>query len=696
MGAPCDVCYSVASMRETRHSVCPHDCPSQCALSVTVEEGRVTAVAGDSTHPFTRGVVCGKVHDYAERLYAPTRVLTPLRRVGAKGEGRFERVSWDAAIEEIAHRWRRVIAQWGGEAILPFSYAGTLGLVQYWAGHPLFHALGASQLDRTICISTAYTGWMATVGTVAGNDSEQMVDSDLVVLWGINASYSHINLMSLVKKARQRGAFIVGIDPYRTPTAKLADLHLQPRPGTDGALALGMMHVLIGEGLVDHDYIQRATLGFGPLAHHVKQYDPERVAAITGIRPDSIVSFARRYGATRASFLRVGIGLSRHDNGGGTCRAIACLPALTGAYAHPAGGALLSSSRSFGLDLAALERRDLMPTPAPRTVNMIKLGRVLTETNLNPPVKALYVYNSNPASIAPNQELVLAGLAREDLFTVVHEQHLTDTTDYADIVLPATTSMEHVDLYKSFGHLYVQLADPVIEPAGESRSNWQVVQLLACAMGLTDRHFAKDEPTLMREALASNDPSLAGITYERLRAERSVRLGVGRPYLPFAHGAPTPSGKVEFVSSAFAQAGLPALPTWAPLVEGPENEEVCRRYPLQCIVPPNRFFLNSSFSQSEMLRRRQHGPSVFLHPEDAQERGIAEGDSVEVRSARGAARFTATVTEDTRPGVAVIEGIWWSKHQAGARGVNAITDDREADVGGGPALHSNLVQVARL
>ena len=696
MGAPCDVCYSVASMREIRHSVCPHDCPSQCALSVTVEEGRVTAVAGDSTHPFTRGVVCGKVHDYAERLYAPTRVLTPLRRVGAKGEGRFERVSWDAAIEEIAHRWRRVIAQWGGEAILPFSYAGTLGLVQYWAGHPLFHALGASQLDRTICISTAYTGWMATVGTVAGNDAEQMVDSDLVVLWGINASYSHINLMSLVKKARQRGAFIVGIDPYRTPTAKFADLHLQPRPGTDGALALGMMHVLIGEGLLDHEYIQRATVGFGPLAHHVKQYDPERVAAITGIRADSIVSFARRYGATRASFLRVGIGLSRHDNGGSTCRAIACLPALTGAYAHPAGGALLSSSRSFGLDLAALERRDLMPTPAPRTVNMIKLGRVLTETNLNPPVKALYVYNSNPASIAPNQELVLAGLGREDLFTVVHEQHLTDTTDYADIVLPATTSMEHMDLYKSFGHLYVQLADPVIEPAGESRSNWQVVQLLARAMGLTDPHFAKDESTLMREALGSNDPSLAGVSYERLRTERSVRLGVGRPYLPFAHGAPTPSGKVEFVSSAFAGAGLPSLPTWTPLVEGPENEAVSRRYPLQCIVPPNRFFLNSSFSQSEMLRRRQHGPSVFLHPEDAQERGIVEGDSVEVRSARGAARFTATVTEDTRPGVAVIEGIWWSKHQTGARGVNVITDDREADVGGGPALHSNLVQVARL
>jgi len=683
-------------MREIRHSVCPHDCPSQCALTVTVDGGRVTEVAGDAAHPFTQGVICGKVHDYAERLYAPTRVLTPLRRVGAKGEGRFEPIGWDAAIEEIARQWRRIIDRWGGEAILPFSYAGTLGLLHYWAGHPLFHALGASQLDRTICVTTAYSGWMATLGTVAGNDAEQMVGSDLVVLWGINASYTHINLMSLVKQARQRGAFIACIDPYRTQTAKKADLYLQPRPGTDGALALGMMHVLIGEGLVDHDYVQRATLGYADLAQHVKQYDPERVAAITGLAPDVIVDFARRYGATKASFLRVGIGLSRHDNGGGTCRAIACLPALTGAYAHPSGGALLSSTRSFGLDLAALERRDLMPKPVPRTINMVRLGRALTDPGLSPPVQALYVYNSNPASVVPNQELVLRGLAREDLFTVVHEQHLTDTTDYADIVLPATTSMEHVDLYKSFGHLYVQLAEPVVEPVGESRSNWQVVRQLARAMGLSDPHFYKDEPELVREVLASGDPSVAGITYERLKDERSVRLSVGRPYLPFADGAPTPSGKVEFVSGSTATGGLPSLPTYVPLVEGPENEILARRYPLQCIVPPNRFFLNSSFSQSDLLRRRQRGPSVLLHPEDARSRGIADGDAVVVRSARGQARFAATVTEDTRPGLAVIEGIWWSKHQAGARGVNVITDDRVADIGGGPALHSNLVEVARL
>jgi anaerobic selenocysteine-containing dehydrogenase len=320
-----------------------------------VEAGRITDVAGDSRHPFTRGVICGKVHDYAERVYGPTRVLTPLRRVGPKGEGRFEPIGWDEAVDEIAHRWRRVIAQWGAEAILPFSYGGTLGLVQNRGGHALFYALGASRLDRTICVSTAYAGWQGTLGTVTGNDSEQMVDSELIVLWGINASHTHINAMTLVKQARRRGAFVVCVDPYRTPTARLADWHLMPRPGTDGALALGVMHVLIGEGRVDQDYIQRATLGFTALAQHVKQYDPERVAAITGLDAPDIVAFAHRYGATRAAFIRVGIGLSRHDNGGMTCRTIACLPALTGAYAHPAGGALLASSSAFGLSNAADE-----------------------------------------------------------------------------------------------------------------------------------------------------------------------------------------------------------------------------------------------------------------------------------------------------------------------------------------------------
>ncbi len=677
------------------HSVCPHDCPSCCSLEVSVTDGRITEVTGTPDHPFTQGVICGKVRDYAERVHSPLRVLTPLRRVGAKGEGRFEPMAWDDALDEIARRWRGIVAEHGGEAILPFSYAGSMGQVQFFAGHPLFHALGASRLDRSICVSTAYTGWRATVGQVTGNDSEQMVGADLVVLWGVNAAYSTINVMTLVKQARQRGAHVVVIDPYRTATALQADEHLMVRPGTDGALALAMMHVLIAEGRVDREYVERATLGFDALAEHVKGWPPERVAPIVGLEAATIVAFARRYGASPRSFIRIGIGLSRHDNGGMTCRTLACLPALTGAWADPHGGALLSSGGAFTLDLRALERPDLMPTPAPRIVNMIKLGRALTDPALAPPVKALYVYSSNPAAVCPNQTLVLRGLAREDLFTVVHEQVLTDTAYYADLVLPATTSMEHADLYRSFGQFYFQYTEPVIPPLGEARSNWEVFAALAGRLGVATEHYARGADAALSAALAGGEPPVRAITLARLKREKSVRLALPKPYLPFAAGAPTPSGKVEFVSAGLAAQGLPALPTWTPLAEGPARAELAARFPLQCIVPPNRFFLNSSFSQSERLRRRQGTPTVMLAPDDAVARGIADGDAVTVESPRGAARFTARVTDATRPGVSVIEGIWWHRFHPGGRGVNVLTDDRVTDMGGGPAFHSNLVEITR-
>jgi anaerobic selenocysteine-containing dehydrogenase len=675
-------------------SVCPHDCPSCCSLEVAVEDGRIARVTG-SDHPFTQGVICGKVREYAERVHSPLRVLRPLRRVGPKGEGRFEPVGWDDAVAEIAARWRAVVAAHGAEAILPFSYAGSMGQVQYYAGHPLFHALGATLLDRTICISTAYAGWRATVGAVTGNDSEQMVGADLVVLWGINAAYSTINVMTLVKQARARGAWVVAIDPYRTPTAQQADEHLMVRPGTDGALALAVMHVLIAEDRVDRDYLARATVGFEPLARHVRDWPPARVASITGLPADAIVAFARRYGATRASFIRVGIGLSRHDNGGMTCRTLACLPALTGAYAHAHGGALLSSQGAAGLGLRVVERADLLPRPVPRVINMIQLGRALTDPTLAPPIKALYVYSSNPAAVCPNQTLVLQGLARDDLFTVVHEQVMTDTARFADLVLPATTSMEHEDLYRSYGQFYLQLARPVLPPLGEAKSNWEVCGLLARALGVAREHYGKTPEMLIRELLAAGDDSVRGITYEQLVADGSVRINVPRPYMPFAAGAPTASGKVELYSERLAARGLPALPTWRPLVEGPANRVLAARYPLQCIVPPNRFFLNSSFSQSELLRRRQRAPSVMLAPADAAERSIRDGDTVRVESPRGEARFTARVTDATRPGVVVIEGIWWHRFQPGGRGVNVLTDDRTTDMGGGPAFHSNLVEVMR-
>jgi len=676
-------------------SVCPHDCPSCCSLVVTVEEGRLTGVTGNPDHPFTQGVICGKVREYAERVHSPLRVLTPLRRVGPKGAGEFAPISWDEAIDAIAGRWRRIIRTDGAEAILPFSYAGSMGQVQYYAGHPLFHALGASRLDRTICVDTAYAGWRATLGAVTGNDSEQMVGADLVVLWGVNAAYSTINVMTLVKQARAHGAFVVVVDPYRTPTAQQADEHLMVRPGTDAALALAVMHVLITEGSLDRDYIDRATLGFERLAEHVKAYPPEAVARIVGLDAGTIRRFARRYGASPRTFIRIGIGISRHDNGGMTCRTLACLPALTGAYADPHGGALLSSSAGFGFDYSVLERPDLQPAPPPRIVNMIHLGRVLTDGPPGPAIRALYVYSSNPAAVCPNQTLVLEGLAREDLFTVVHEQVLTDTAYYADLVLPATTSMEHLDLYRSYGQFTLQLARPVLPPQGQAKSNWEVFQLLARAMGVAQDHYAKSPETLIREFLAKGDETVRGITFEELAARGWVRVNLPRPYTPFARGAPTPSGKVEFYSERLARQGLPALPTYLPLAEGPENRELAARYPLQCLVPPNRFFLNSSFSQSALLRRRQGTPTVMMAPDDAARRGIVDGDAVTVESPRGATRFTARVTDATRPGVVVIEGIWWHRFHPEGRGVNVLTSDRVTDLGGGPAFHSNLVEVSR-
>ncbi|PYN51614.1 MAG: molybdopterin oxidoreductase [Candidatus Rokuibacteriota bacterium] len=676
-------------------SVCPHDCPSCCSLVVTVSDGRLTSVTGNPDHPFTRGVICGKVREYAERVHSPLRVLTPLRRVGPKGRAELAPISWDEAIATIADRWRAIIAREGAEAILPFSYAGSMGQVQYHAGHPLFHALGASRLDRSICVTTAYAGWRVTVGAITGNDSEQMVGADLVVLWGVNASYSTINVMTLVKQARARGAHVVAIDPYRTPTAQQADEHLMVRPGTDAALALAVMHVLVAEGRVDRDYVERATLGFDRLSEHLRAYTPEAVAPIVGLDADTIVRFARRYGATPRTFIRIGIGLSRHDNGAMTCRTLACLPALTGAYADPHGGALLSTGGAYGFDYSVLERPDLMPTPAPRIINMIQLGRALTDPTLTPPVRSLYVYSSNPAAVCPDQTLVLRGLAREDLFTVVHEQVLTDTAHYADIVLPATTSMEHLDLYRSFGQLTLQLARPALAPQGEAKSNWETSGLLARAMGVAETHYAKGDEGLIREFLAKGDTSVRGVTWEQLDRDGWVRVNLPRPYMPFANGAPTPSGKVEFYSAWMERQGLPALPTYVPLAEGPDNRELVARFPLQCIVPPNRFFLNSSFSQSELLRRRQGAATAMLAAGDAAARGIRDGDSIRVESPRGAARFTARITDATRPGVVVIEGIWWHRFSPDGLGVNVLTSDRVADLGGGPAFHSNLVQVSK-
>ncbi len=456
-----------------RKTVCPHDCPDTCSILATVADGRVTNCDGDPDHPFTRGGLCHKVHRYAERIYSPLRILQPLRRAGEKGEGKFIRISWDEALAEVADRLKAIAIEFGGEAILPFSYGGTLGLVQRKAGHAFFHRLGATRLKRNICDTAAEEAWLATYGACIGTDMEGIEPSDLVILWGINAVHTNLHGMHFVNRARRNGARLVVIDPYRNRTAKLADLHLMPRPGTDAALALGIACVLIQEELIDRTYIQAQTFGFDEYKREALNYPPTRAAEISGVAAEAILDLARAYGSARAPFIRVGNGLQRHTNGGQAIRAIACLPGLTGAFAHPGGGALWESFGAFPVNFAAIEAEHLQPH-ATREVNMVQLGDALLALD-KPPIKALFVYQANPAANIPDQSKVVAGLGRSDLFTVVHEQIHTDTVDFPDIVLPATTSFEHMDLYRSYGHYHLQLAHPVIPPQGEAQPNLQLM-----------------------------------------------------------------------------------------------------------------------------------------------------------------------------------------------------------------------------
>ena len=675
--------------RSTHKTVCPHDCPDTCSILATVEDGRVTACDGDPAHPFTQGFLCHKVHRYPERIYSPLRVLHPLRRVGKKGDGRFVRISWDDALTEIAERLRAIALDHGGEAILPFSYGGTLGLVQRKAGHPFFHRLGATRLKRNICDTAAEEAWLATYGACVGSDMEGVGGSDLVILWGINAVHTNIHGMRFATAARRNGGRVVAVDPYRNRTARLADIHLMPRPGTDAALALGVAHVLIRDGLIDREYIGRHTVGFGAYRAEVERFPPERASRITGVACPAIVEFARAYGLARAPFLRVGNGLQRHSNGGQAIRAIICLPALVGAFERPGGGALWETFGAFHTNFAAIEGEELQPHPT-REVNMVQLGRALTELD-RPPVKALFVYQANPAANIPDQSRVTAGLLRDDLWTVVHEQVHTDTVDYADIVLPATTSFEHLDLYRSYGHYYLQLGRPVIEPLGEARSNWDLFRALAARLGFAEPIFRKTVEEAVRSLLAVGHPEAAVITFERLAAGDPIRVNVPREGNPFAAGFPTPSGRIELSSQRLAAQGLPAVPTYVPAVEGYERKT--RERPLQLLTPPAKDFLNTSFGAVERLIRAEGKPRLKIHPSEAAARGIVTDLQVRVYNRRGECFLYADVTRDVPPGVLVAESIWWAKHHPGGKGINRLTSDRLTDLGQCSTLHESLVEV---
>ncbi len=678
---------------DTFRSVCALDCPDACSLLVDVEDGRAKRLRGDPSHPVTRGFLCAKVTRYLEREYSPDRLLYPQRRVGAKGEGRFERVSWDEALDGIAARLRSIADEFGPEAILPYSYGGTMGMLN-GAGmdRRFFHRLGASRLDRTICASTGGAAVAATNGLRYSTEPEQFARSKFIIAWGANIHGTSVHNWPFIVEARRNGAQLVVIDPVRTRTAALADKHFAIHPGSDLALALGLMHVIIGEGLHDADYVARYTNGFDELRERVKKYTPERVAAWTGIAAEDVVWLARSYAATRPAAIRANYGVARGERSGAAVRAIVALPALTGSWREAGGGLLMSTSQAFQFDRAGLERPDLQQRSAlgraARIVNMSELGKALTALQ-DPPVQALVVYCSNPAAVAPDQNTVLRGLAREDLFTVVLEQMPTDTAAYADFVLPATTFLEHGDLYFSWGHHYVPLARPVLPAPGEARSNVDVFRALAKRMGFEDACFDDSEDDMMRQLLGSGHPFLEGITLERLERDRFVRLNVApgsEPFLPFAEGGfGTPSGKCEFGAETLE---------YTPPVESRQGDAGLRaRYPLEMVSSKNDDSMNSTFGNRDAVDRET--ARVAMHPDDARHREIRDGDRVRVFNDRGSLVLEASVDGVVRPGVVRIPSTRWVRRAQDGRNANVLTSDRLADLGGGPTFYNCLVQVER-
>ena len=703
------------------NGVCPHDCPDTCAWQVAVDRstGQAVDIWGHPDHPVTRGRLCGKVDRYLERTYHPDRLTTPLKRVGPKGSGQFAPISWEQAIQEIAQRLQQVAQEWGPEAILPFSYAGTMGLLQgEGMASRFFNRLGASRLARTICSEAGFEGYLYSLGAAIGQETESFAHARLILIWGSNTLTSNMHLWPFVQEARCQGARVIVIDPARTRTARAADEWIPIRPGTDGALALAMMHVIIQEGLQDQEYVARYTLGFPQLAERVAEWTPQRAAAITGIPPARIAQLAREYATTQPAAIRINYGIQRHQGGGMAVRNIACLPALVGAWRRYGGGIQLSTSGGFRhLDFRTLHRPELLQQSGldhpPRTINMIRLGDALSldparraralyhprpvdpipgPEEAGPPVKALIVYNSNPAAVAPDQSAVTAGLAREDLFTVVLEHFQTDTADYADYLLPATTQLEHWDILKPYGHYFLALNRPAIAPLGQSLPNSEIFRRLARALGFDDPAFRQDDVSILQEFVASQrHPDFATVRWEALLEQGFVRLNLPQPFRPFAEGGfPTPSGKCEFFSQRMADDGYDPLPTWTPPGHWRESSA---QEDLLLISPPVHSFLNTTFANLERFRRREKEPRLWIHPKDAAARGIGDGSPVSVGNRRGQVLLTARVTEDITPGVVLAPTIWWRKFSPDGRNVNQVTAQTEADMGAAGTFYDVRVWV---
>ena len=709
------------------HTVCSHDCPDSCAVLVTVDtSGKAIKVEGDASHPVTRGFLCGKVAKYLDRVYSPDRVLYPMRRKArvaktslAQGNeaAAFERVSWDEALDTIASRLASISEQHGPESILPYSYAGTIGVLGYGSmDRRFFHRLGASQLDRTICATAGGDAFKTVYGKKLGTDTEDFHRARLIIAWGANIHGNNVHLWPQIEEARHGGARLVVIDPYSTRTAKLSDWHIPIRPGTDAALALGLMHAIFAEGLQDRAYIESHTHGYEALCLRAKEYTPKRVAEITGIAAEDIVRLAREYATTAPAVIRMNYGVQRSENGGTAARAIAMLPALTGAWKDRGGGLQLSTSGAFKFDENALERPDLMKSSPlgrdARVVNMSQLGAALT-TLESPPVHALFVYNSNPASIAPNQNAVLRGLQRPDLFTVVHEQFFTDTADYADVLLPATTFLEHTDIQGAYGHYYLQLSQQAIEPPGEARSNVWMFGQLAQRMDFPEECFKDTPEQLIEQALGTTwdglHPLMDGITLDELKAKGRARLRLPESedggFLPFADGIfPTMSGKIELYSESLAEEGLDPLPAFVAPKEsrhrassGIEPVSAATEYPLEFLPRKADNYMNSTFANLPWHQKMEAANAgvLELHPDDANARTIVDGDRVEVFNGRGSIELRAMVGSSVPAGV-VAGRLAWNKLSTGGSNVNALTSETLTDIGRGATFYSTLVQVRKI
>jgi len=666
---------------------CGHDCPDTCAWVVGVRDGRAETLVGDPSHPFTRGTLCAKVNHYLDRVYHPDRVLHPLKRTGAKGEARFTRVTWDEALAAIANRWNTIAAESGPEAILPHSSAGVQGLIQEASlDRRLLGSMGASRLDRNICGAAAAAGMAATLGVGSGIDPEEVVHSRYIVLWGTNTILTNLHYWPLIREARRRGARLVVVDPVRTRTAEEADWHVQIKPASDAALAMAMMHVMIRDGLVDHDYVAQHAVGFDALAERALDYAPSKMAATIGIPAADIERLAHEYATTQPSLLRPLIGIEHHRNGAMQFRALACLPVLSGAWRHRGGGLARST---YALHFATLDMdRVLMPEvhrPA-RVLNMRDIGRDLCSQELTPPVRALMVYGANPMVSMPNQNRIRQGLLRDDVFTVVHDLFITETARYADYVLPATSQIEHLDLSPSWGHLYLAMNRPAIAPCGEALSNTECFRRLAAALGRTESWLFDSDEQMLRDALASGHPWLEGITYERLWEEGYVRLNCGDDWRPFAHGGfPTRSGKAELYSTPLLERGLDPLPSAGDIPVGKG---------LQLITGKTLHFLNSGYSHIERHQRREGDLFIDLHADDARSCGVAEGDLVRVTSLQGHLHARCRVSGRLRPGVAWMPFGALTDARGDRRSVNALTPEEPTDWGGGSGLYDTFVEVA--